>query len=35
VAYGCPNVYPASCRLSFVADTIELAGEGDLKKQYD
>ncbi len=35
VAFGCPNVYPASGRLSFVADTIELAGEGDLKKQYD
>lgn len=35
VAYGCPNIYPTSGRLSFVADTIELAGEGDLKKQYD
>ncbi len=35
VAYGCPNIYAASGRLSFVADTIELAGEGDLKKQYD
>lgn len=35
VAYGNPEIYAPSGRLSFIADTIELAGEGDLKKQYD
>jgi exodeoxyribonuclease VII large subunit len=35
VAYGNPEVYAANGRLSFVCDTIELAGEGDIKKQYD
>jgi exodeoxyribonuclease VII large subunit len=35
VAFGCPNVYASAGKLSFIADTIELAGEGDLKKQYD
>ena len=35
VAYGNPNVYGGNGRLSFVCDTIELAGEGDIKKQYD
>ena len=32
---GHPNVYGPSGRLSFVADTIELVGEGALKKAYD
>ncbi len=35
VAYGSPEVYAPNGRLSFIADTIELAGEGDIKKQYD
>jgi len=32
---GHANVYAPSGRLSFVADTIELVGEGALKKAYD
>jgi exodeoxyribonuclease VII large subunit len=32
---GHPNIYPPSGRLSFVADTVELVGEGALKKAYD
>jgi exodeoxyribonuclease VII large subunit len=32
---GHPSIYPASGRLSFVADTVELVGEGALKKAYD
>ncbi len=35
VAFGSPEVYAPNGRLSFIADTIELAGEGDIKKQYD
>ena len=35
MAYGSPNIYSQNGRLSFVCDTIELAGEGDIKKQYD
>ena len=35
VLTGHPNVYPPSGRLSFVADTVELVGEGALKKAYD
>jgi len=35
IAYGCPSIYAPAGKLSFIADTIELAGEGDLKKQYD
>jgi len=35
LAFGHPEVYAPSGRLSFIADTIELAGEGTLKKQYD
>jgi exodeoxyribonuclease VII large subunit len=35
VAYGNPEVYAPNGRLSFVCDTIELAGDGDIKKQYD
>jgi exodeoxyribonuclease VII large subunit len=35
MAYGCPGIYAPSGKLSFIADTLELAGEGDLKKQYD
>jgi exodeoxyribonuclease VII large subunit len=32
---GHPNVYPNNGRLSFIADTVELVGEGALKKAYD
>ncbi len=32
---GHPNIYAPSGRLSFVADTVELVGEGALKKAYD
>lgn len=32
---GHPNLYAPSGRLSFVADTVELVGEGALKKAYD
>ena len=32
---GHPEVYAPSGRLSFISDTIELAGEGTLKKQYE
>lgn len=35
VAHGCPSVYKPNGRLSFQADTIELMGEGALKKQYE
>lgn len=35
VLSGHPNIYPPSGRLSFVADTVELVGEGALKKAYD
>ena len=35
VADGFPNVYKPSGRLSFQAETIELVGEGALKKQYE
>lgn len=35
VLTGHPNVYPPSGRLSFVADMVELVGEGALKKAYD
>ena len=35
MASGYPEIYPLSGRLSFIAETIELAGEGELKKQYD
>ena len=35
VAFGCPSIYAPAGKLSFIADTIELAGEGDIKKQYD
>ena len=35
VAFGNPEIYAPNGRLSFICDTIELAGEGDIKKQYD
>ncbi|MFC1629755.1 exodeoxyribonuclease VII large subunit [Patescibacteria group bacterium] len=35
MAFGYPEIYPPSGRLSFIAETIEIAGEGELKKQYD
>lgn len=35
ILYGRPNVYKPTGRLSFVAETVELVGEGELKKAYD
>lgn len=35
LAYGKPEIYAPNGRMSFICDTIELAGEGDIKKQYD
>jgi exodeoxyribonuclease VII large subunit len=35
IAAGHPNIYPPTGRLSFVVDTVELVGEGALKKAYD
>lgn len=35
VLTGCPNVYPQTGKLSFVATAVELHGEGALKKAYD
>ncbi|PIT92792.1 MAG: exodeoxyribonuclease VII large subunit [Candidatus Harrisonbacteria bacterium CG10_big_fil_rev_8_21_14_0_10_42_17] len=35
IAFGRPNVYLMSGKLSFVASTIELSGEGSLKKAYE
>jgi len=35
MASGYPEVYAPNGRLSFIAETIELAGEGTLKKQYE
>lgn len=34
-ASGCPNIYAPSGRLSFIADIIEISGEGELKKEYE
>lgn len=35
IATGCPDIYKQTGRLSFIAETIELAGEGALKKEYE
>jgi exodeoxyribonuclease VII large subunit len=35
IIQGYPEVYALSGRLSFIAETIQLAGEGELKKQYE
>lgn len=35
VLTGHPNIYPPTGRLSFVANTVELVGEGALKKAYE
>ncbi|MFH1894744.1 MAG: exodeoxyribonuclease VII large subunit [Patescibacteria group bacterium] len=35
MATGSPNIYAPSGRLSFIADAIELAGAGALKKEYE
>lgn len=35
IVTGHPNVYPKTGRLSVIASTIELVGEGALKKAYD
>ncbi len=35
IASGYPEIYPLSGRLSFITETIEYAGEGILKKEYE
>lgn len=35
IAFGYPEIYPPSGRLSFMAEVIEHAGEGILKKEYE
>jgi exodeoxyribonuclease VII large subunit len=35
ICSGYPEVYAALGKLSFIAETIELSGEGELKKQYE
>src|SRR3989344_3474182 len=35
IATGYPNIYKQTGRFSFIAETIELAGEGALKKEYE
>ena len=35
IAYGKPNMYKPSGRFSFVTETLEPAGEGELKKKYE
>lgn len=35
IATGRPEIYAASGKLSFICDSVELAGEGALKKAYD
>ncbi len=35
VINGAPNIYAKNGRFSFIADTIELVGEGALRKQYE
>src|SRR3989338_743863 len=35
LASGYPEIYAPLGKLSFIAEVIELAGEGELKKQYD
>lgn len=35
IASGAPQIYSQNGRLSFIADAIQPAGEGELKKEYD
>lgn len=35
VAQGCPEIYPPTGRISFIAEVIERSGEGALKKEYE
>lgn len=35
IAFGYPEIYPPSGKISFIAETIELAGESALKKEYE
>ncbi len=35
ISSGYPEIYGRSGRLSFISETIELFGQGELKKQYD
>jgi exodeoxyribonuclease VII large subunit len=35
IAKGIPDIYPPTGRLSFKAKTIQLMGEGELKKEYE
>lgn len=35
IVEGCPNIYPPTGRISLIAEVIELAGEGELKREYE
>ncbi len=35
IVFGSPQIYAPTGRFSFISETIELAGEGALKKEYD
>ena len=35
IASGCPEIYALTGRISFLAEVIEHAGEGELKKEYE
>src|SRR3989338_3633897 len=35
IAYGTPSIYKPNGRISFIAETISHAGEGELKKKYE
>jgi len=35
IAYGCPDIYKKTGRLKFICETMEPAGEGELKKKYE
>jgi len=35
IVSGSPDVYPPTGRLSFKAKTVQLVGEGELKKEYE
>ena len=35
ILFGSVDIYPVSGQLSFKAETVELVGEGALKKAYD
>ncbi len=35
ISYGCPSIWKPNGKFSFIAETIELVGEGELKKKYE